>query len=97
MAQGSPLWRVLYEGRHCRVFLLGASQFPLNVSASLRDAAYWLYFFRISDPYQLSYVLQRCGTRVADIVRSHTGYRPLHWTPRTAAVECVDVLEKVRS
>jgi len=82
---GSALARVLHEGRHYRVFLLGTTQFPLSVSASLRDVAYWLFFFRVSDPYQLQYISRRCGSQFAARVAAHTGYVPLVWTPSGVA------------
>jgi hypothetical protein len=81
---GSALWRVLHEGRHHRVFLLGITQFPYQVNDSLRNAAYWWFCFRISDPIQRNAVQLRCGRAFADRVASHGADEPLLWTPHTA-------------
>jgi hypothetical protein len=82
---GSPLWRVLHEGRHHRVFLLGVTQFPYQVSDSLRNSAYFWMCFRLSDPIQRQAVQMRCGRAFADRVAVQTGPEPLLWTPHTAA------------
>ncbi len=79
--RGHPLWQVLFEGRHSRVMLWGATQFPLNVSASLRDAAFWVVAFRLCDPYQLQYLSRRCSAAVARDVAQLTGHEHIVWTP----------------
>lgn len=84
--EGSPLWKVLHEGRHHRVFLLGVTQFPYQVSDSLRNAAYWWFCFRVSDQIQRQAVQGRCGRSFADRVGAHAGDDPLLWTPHTAAL-----------
>jgi hypothetical protein len=80
---GHPLWRVLYQGRHFRVFVLGITQFPMNVSVSLRESAQWVFSFRVLEPSQLQYLQARCGVQMAEKVRSHSGFAPLLWTPQT--------------
>lgn len=93
--KGSAMWSVLREGRHHRVFLVGITQFPLSVSADLRDAAHYLFCLRLSDPYQLSYVRQRCGVQFAAKVATHTGYAPLLWTPSSVQSEASHVAEEI--
>jgi hypothetical protein len=80
-----PRYKVLEEGRHHRVFLLGLTTSPLEVSYALRKAAYWCYFLRLSDSQELQWVSSRCGARFAAMVAAHTGYAPLFWSPASAA------------
>jgi len=81
-----PRYKLLNEGRHYRVFLLGLTTAPHEVSYALRSAAYWLFFFRLCDSQQLQWVSSRCGARFAAQVAVHTGYAPLFWSPASATV-----------
>jgi hypothetical protein len=81
--RGSPLWSVLHEGRHYRVFMLGITQFPFQVSDSVRNAAWWIFSMRLSDRTQLNWLTSRCGSQFAARVAGLTGDEPLLWTPAT--------------
>ena len=84
--RGSALWKVIYEGRHPKVALIAATQFPHEVGACLRKSAHRYVMFRLSDPYELNYVSQRCGAQTAAAVAALPGHDHLVWTPTQGLV-----------
>lgn len=77
----SAMSRVCHRGRHYRVVLIWASQSPWDVHSVLRGFTTRLILYGHTDPRALQWVASKCGQAVAEAVASHTGYRPLVWSP----------------